>query len=93
MEKFIVTQVEMPGKTSFEYGLFKVKGLQRTIFRFQYLDDGNVKVENEGTAFHLDSELGSAGREIKLKLTGDKVKRYEQEIAYLINNGMAGNIS
>lgn len=68
----------------FSFGLFKVKGLKRTIFRFQLLDGQTVRVENSGKVFLLDSETSNAGREIELLIPEKKVKQYEKDITYLI---------
>lgn len=87
-----VTHVQMPDNEPFAFGLFKVKGLNRTIFRFQYLNGKTVKVENVGEVFLLDSETSKTGKIINLKLTDDKVKQYEKDIMFLIQEGMTGAI-
>jgi hypothetical protein len=82
-----VTLVQMPDDEP-SYGVFKVKGLNKTVFRFQYFNDKTVCVENRGSVFLLDSENSNTGKEIDLKLSQDQVEKYERDIKYMIDNDM-----
>lgn len=91
MNHLLVTHVQMPDGP-FSFGLFKAKGLKRTIFQFQFLDGQTVRVENSGKVFLLDSETCNTGKEIELLISGEKIKQYEKEIACLIKKGKTANI-
>jgi hypothetical protein len=87
-EQLQVLFVQMPDDEPFSYGIFKVKGLNMTIFRFHYFDGKTIRVENRGTAFLLESENGSTGKEIDLKLSQDKIEKYEFDIKFMLENNI-----
>ncbi|MDQ0257958.1 hypothetical protein J2S74_005421 [Evansella vedderi] len=83
-----VSFVQMPDDETFAYGIFKIKGLSKVLFRFQYFDGKTVRVENQGSVFLLDSETSSTGKEIDLKLSQEEVEKYERDIQFMIENNM-----
>jgi len=44
MEELLVTHVELPGENDL-FGLFKVKGIEKTIFCFQITENNGIKVD------------------------------------------------
>ncbi|QOR65783.1 hypothetical protein IM538_18535 [Cytobacillus suaedae] len=86
MKELSITQVVLPYGIN-EYGLFKIKGLKRTLFRFRY-DEQIVIVDKNSLIFILDSETSDKGQVGNITLSDEQVKIYENEITYFIKKGM-----